>query len=48
MLNSSVLDLEAVDPYEAANRVHALSTQIEASYALTVKLQSLSLLNYLK
>ncbi|MFJ7356525.1 flagellar hook-associated family protein [Phyllobacterium sp. NPDC097923] len=48
VLNSSVLNLEAVDPYEAANRVNALSTQIEASYALTVKLQSLSLLNYLK
>ncbi|MGH9915755.1 MAG: flagellar hook-associated family protein, partial [Pyrinomonadaceae bacterium] len=48
VLNSSVLDLEAVDPYEAANRVTALTTQIEASYALTVKLQSLSLLNYLK
>lgn len=48
VLNSSVLDLEAVDPYEAATRVNALTTQIEASYALTVKLQSLSLLNYLK
>lgn len=48
VLNSSVLDLEAVDPYEAANRVEALRTQIDASYALTVKMQSLSLLNYLK
>lgn len=48
VLNSSVLDLEAVDPYEASTKVNALTTQIEASYALTVKLQSLSLLNYLK
>ncbi|MGH6860363.1 MAG: flagellar hook-associated family protein [Phyllobacterium sp.] len=48
VLNSSVLDLEAVDPYEAASRVEALRTQIDASYALTVKMQSLSLLNYLK
>ncbi len=48
VLNSSVLDLEAVDPYEAASRVEALRTQIDASYALTVKIQSLSLLNYLK
>ncbi|WP_271894081.1 flagellar hook-associated family protein [Candidatus Phyllobacterium onerii] len=48
VLNSSVLDLEAVDPFEAANRVEALRTQIDASYALTVKIQSLSLLNYLK
>lgn len=48
VLNSSVLDLEAVNPYEAASRVEALRTQIDASYALTVKIQSLSLLNYLK
>ena len=48
VLNSSVLDLEGVDPYEAANRVEALRTQIDASYALTVRMQSLSLLNYLK
>ncbi len=48
VLNSSVLDLEAVDPNEAATRVNALTTQIQASYALTVKIQSLSLLNYLK
>lgn len=48
VLNSSINDLEAVDPYEAANRVNALTAQINASYALTVKLQSMSLLNYLK
>ncbi|MHC1551721.1 flagellar hook-associated family protein [Phyllobacterium sp. K27] len=48
VLNSSVIGLEGVDPYEAANRVEALRTQIDASYALTVKMQSLSLLNYLK
>lgn len=48
ILNNTVLDLEAVDPYEAATRVNALLTQIDTSYALTVKLQSLSLLNYLK
>lgn len=48
ILNNSVLDLEAVDPFEAATRVNALMTQIETSYALTVKLQSMSLLNYLR
>ncbi|MBB3233703.1 flagellar hook-associated family protein [Phyllobacterium endophyticum] len=48
VLKSSVLDLEAVDPYEAASRVEALRTQIDASYALTVRIQSLSLLNHLK
>jgi flagellar hook-associated protein 3 FlgL len=48
ILNESVLDLESVDPYEAATRVNALMSQIETSYALTVQLQNLSLLNYLK
>ncbi|MCY1242914.1 hypothetical protein D9M72_559100 [compost metagenome] len=48
ILNESVLNLEEVDPYEAATRVNALMTQIETSYALTVQLQNMSLLNYLK
>lgn len=48
ILNQSVLNLEEVDPYEAATRVNALMTQIETSYALTVQLQNMSLLNYLK
>lgn len=48
ILNESVLNLEEVDPYEAATRVTALMTQIETSYALTVQLQNMSLLNYLK
>ncbi|MBC2887560.1 flagellar hook-associated family protein [Ochrobactrum sp. CM-21-5] len=48
ILNQSVLNLEEVDPYEAATRVNALKTQIETSYSLTVQLQSMSLLNYLR
>jgi flagellar hook-associated protein 3 FlgL len=48
ILNDSVLNLEEVDPYEAATRVNDLKTQIETSYQLTVQLQSMSLLNYLK
>ncbi|GGA97979.1 flagellin [Brucella endophytica] len=48
ILNNSVLDLEAVDPYEAATRVTALQTQLDTSYAMTARLMSLSLLNYLK
>ncbi|MFK3667210.1 flagellar hook-associated family protein [Ochrobactrum teleogrylli] len=48
ILNQSVLNLEEVDPYEAATRVNNLKTQIETSYQLTVQLQSMSLLNYLK
>ncbi|MBV2144348.1 flagellar hook-associated family protein [Falsochrobactrum sp. TDYN1] len=48
ILNQSVLNLEEVDPYEAATRVNALMTQMETSYALTVQLQNMSLLNYLR
>lgn len=48
ILNNSVLDLEAVDPYEAQVRVTDLIKQIETSYALTVKIQNLSILNYLR
>lgn len=39
--------LEGVDPYEAAMQVTSLLTQIETSYAMTARLQRLSLLNYL-
>lgn len=48
ILNNSVNNLEEVDPYEAATRVNALMTQMETSYALTVQLQNMSLLNYMK
>lgn len=40
-------NLEGVDPYEAATRVNQLITQIEASYATTVRIQQLSVLRYL-
>ncbi len=39
--------LEGVDPYEASSRVNALLTQVETAYALTARLQRLSLINYL-
>ena len=39
--------LESVDPYEASTRVNTLLTQIETSYALTARIQQLSLLDYL-
>lgn len=39
--------LEAVDPFEASANVNALLTQIETAYALTVRLQNLSLIKYL-
>lgn len=42
-----ILDLEGVDPYEAANRVNDLMSHIQTSFALTARIQQLSLLNYL-
>jgi flagellar hook-associated protein 3 FlgL len=39
--------LEGIDPYEAATRMTALQTQLEASYSLTARIQRLSLMNYL-
>lgn len=45
--NNRVVDIEGVDSYEAATRLEHLSGQLEASYAVTVRLKSLSLLNFL-
>lgn len=42
-----IVDIEAVDPYEAASRMELLTTQLEASYAVTARLSRLSILNYL-
>jgi flagellar hook-associated protein 3 FlgL len=39
--------LEGADPYEASTRVSTLMTQIETSYALTARIQQLSLAKYL-
>ena len=47
LFKKHLLDLEGVDPYEAANRVNDLVTHIQTSYALTARIQQLSLLNYL-
>ncbi|MEW9835247.1 flagellar hook-associated family protein [Mesorhizobium marinum] len=42
-----IADTEGVDPYEAASRVQNLLSQIETSYALTARIQQLSLLRFL-
>lgn len=42
-----ILDLESVDPYEASTRVSTLLSQIETSYALTARIQQLSLTRFL-
>jgi flagellar hook-associated protein 3 FlgL len=47
ILKINLNDLQGVDPYEASTRVNTLLAQIETSYALTARIQKLSLLNYL-
>lgn len=47
LFERSILDTEGVDPYEAANRVKELLSHIETSYALTARIQQLSLLRFL-
>lgn len=47
LFKTFITDLEGVDAYEAATKVNELLTQIETSYALTARIQQLSLLNYL-
>lgn len=40
-------ELESVDPYEVSARINELTSQLETSYALTARLQRLSLLDFL-
>ena len=47
VFESTITDMESVDPYEAATRVAALVSQIETAYALTARIQNLSLLKYM-
>jgi flagellar hook-associated protein 3 FlgL len=42
-----ITDTEGVDPYEAATRVSDLLSQLETSYAITARIQQLSLLRFL-
>lgn len=48
LFKSFIKKTEGIDPYEAATRVNDLMAQLDASYALTARLQQLSLLNYLR
>lgn len=48
ILTTRINGLEAVDPYDAAVRVTSLMTQIETSYALTARIQNMTILNYLR
>jgi flagellar hook-associated protein 3 FlgL len=47
LFEKTISDMESVDPYEAATRVSALVSQIETSYALTARIQQLSLLKFM-
>jgi flagellar hook-associated protein 3 FlgL len=47
LVNNHISMLEGVDPFEATAKVNELLTQIEASYALTARLQGLSLINFI-
>lgn len=47
LFKKHILDIEGVDPYEAANRVNDLMSHIQTSFALTARIQQLSLLNFL-
>lgn len=47
LFGKALEDLEGVDPYEATTRVTGLKDQLELSYALTARLQQMSLLKFL-
>lgn len=47
VLKGQASDMESVDTYALSTRVTTLQTQLQASYELTSRLQSLSLTNYL-
>ncbi len=47
-LESSLTSLIGVDQYEAASRMNALETQLEATYLSTTRIANLSLVNFLR
>ena len=47
VLKNGISDLEEVDDYETAMRINELLASIEASYAVTSKIQGLSIMNYI-
>jgi flagellar hook-associated protein 3 FlgL len=47
ILNQELVQLEGVDQYEVSTRINTLTTQLEASYSITARINKLSLLNYL-
>ena len=47
VLQSQLSEITDVDAYEAALRLNQLSSSLEASYSVTARIQSLSLLNFI-
>lgn len=47
LFEKTISDMEGVDPYESATKVSALVSQIETAYALTSRIQQLSLLKFM-
>jgi flagellar hook-associated protein 3 FlgL len=47
VIDKHITTLEGIDPYEATTRVNGLMTQIETAYAMTARIQQLSILKYL-
>ena len=47
LLTTTVADIEGVDTFEVSTKINTLLTQIEVSYALTSRVQRLSILNHL-
>lgn len=47
IMNTQINNLETVDPFEASTHVTTLQTQLETAYALTARVQRLSILNYI-
>jgi len=47
IIETHLLDIEGIDPYEAKPRLDLLQQQIEIAYSLTSRLQKMSLVNYL-
>ncbi len=46
-INETVGELDGVDPYEAAEKLTNLTTQLETAYSLTSRISRLGLVNYL-
>jgi len=47
IMQTKLVDIQGVDPYEASTLVKTLETQLETAYTIVSKIQQLSLVNYL-